>query len=102
MKLDLLKNQWLEIVFEGRNKLYGAYELRKTNGKTTLRSLIIGGVIFIFLVSIPVLANLIPDSSDDAVLDQKITTVKLPPKEKPKKIFHLHLHLHQKWIRLNL
>jgi protein TonB len=84
MKLDLLKNQWLEIVFEGRNKIYGAYELRKTNGKTTLRSLIIGGVIFIFLVSIPVLANLIPDSNDDAVLDQKITTVKLPPKEKPK------------------
>lgn len=84
MKLDLLKNQWLEIVFEGRNKLYGAYDLRKTNGKTTLRSLIIGGVIFIFLVSIPVLANLIPDGNDDAVLDQKITTVKLPPKEKPK------------------
>ncbi len=84
MKLDLLKNQWLEIVFEGRNKIYGAYELRKTNGKTTLRSLIIGGVIFIFLVSIPVLANLIPDGNDDAVLDQKITTVKLPPKEKPK------------------
>ncbi len=84
MKLDLLKNQWLEIVFEGRNKIYGAYELRKTNGKTTLRSLIIGGVIFIFLVSIPVLANLIPDGNDDAVLDQKLTTVKLPPKEKPK------------------
>jgi protein TonB len=85
MKLDLLKNQWLEIVFEGRNKLYGAYELRKTNGKTTTKSLIIGGVIFVFLVSIPVLANLIPDSSDDATLDQKITTVKLPPKEeKPK------------------
>ena len=85
MKLDLLKNQWLEIVFEGRNKLYGAYELRKTNGKTTTKSLIIGAVIFVFLVSIPVLANLIPDSSDDTTLDQKITTVKLPPKEeKPK------------------
>ena len=87
MKLDLLKNQWLEIVFEGRNKLYGAYELRKTNGKTTTKSLIIGAVIFVFLVSIPVLANLIPDSSDDTTLDQKITTVKLPPKEeKPKGI----------------
>lgn len=84
MKLDLLKNQWLDIVFEGRNKIYGAYDLRKTNGKTTTKSLIIGGFIFIFLVSIPVLANLIPDSSDDATLDQKITTVKLPPKEKPK------------------
>jgi len=84
MKLDLLKNQWLDIVFEGRNKIYGAYDLRKTNGKTTTKSLIIGGIIFVFLVSIPVLANLIPDSSDDATLDQKITTVKLPPKEKPK------------------
>lgn len=83
MKLDLLKNQWLDVIFEGRNKAYGAYELRKTNGKTTTKSLIIGGVIFIFLVSIPVLANLLPDSSDEAVLDQKITTVKLPPKEKP-------------------
>jgi periplasmic protein TonB len=84
MKLDLLKNQWLDIVFEGRNKLYGAYELRKTNSKTTFRSLIIGGIIFTFLVSIPVLANLLPDNNDEAVLDQKITTVKLPPKEKPK------------------
>jgi protein TonB len=84
MKLDLLKNQWLDIVFEGRNKLYGAYELRKTNSKTTLKSLIIGGIIFTFLVSIPVLANLLPDGSDDNTLDQKITTVKLPPKEKPK------------------
>jgi protein TonB len=84
MKLDLLKSQWLEIVFEGRNKLYGAYYLRANNGKTTMRSLIIGGIVFTFLVSIPVLANLLPDGSDDAVLDQKITTVKLPPKEKPK------------------
>jgi protein TonB len=31
MKLDILKNQWLDIVFEGRNKTYGAYELRKEN-----------------------------------------------------------------------
>jgi len=84
MKLDLLKNKWLDIVFEGRNKLYGAYELRASNGKTTMKSLIIGGIIFTFLVSIPVLANFIPSGDDEAVLDQKITTVKLPPKEKPK------------------
>jgi hypothetical protein len=30
MKLDILKNQWFDIVFEGRNKTYGAYELRKS------------------------------------------------------------------------
>jgi protein TonB len=58
--------------------------MRKSNGKTTLRSLIIGGIIFTFLVSIPVLANFLPSGDDEEVLDQKITTVKLPPKEKPK------------------
>jgi len=29
MKLDLFKLQWLDVVFEGRNKSYGAYDLRK-------------------------------------------------------------------------
>jgi protein TonB len=85
MKLDLLKNEWLDIVFEGRNKSYGAYELRKSDTKTTTRALVLGAVIFSFLVSIPLLASLIPESSDDDMnMDKKIVTVKLPPKEKPK------------------
>lgn len=85
MKLDLLNSQWLEIVFEGRNKRYGAYELRKSNAKTSTRAFIIGALVFAFLVSLPMLAKLIPDSTnDDESLDKKIVTVKLPPKEKPK------------------
>lgn len=85
MKLDILKDQWLEIVFEGRNKIYGAYELRKTNSKTSLRALVIGSLLFALAVSAPLIISLIPDSSDeDLSLDTKITTVKLPPKEKPK------------------
>lgn len=82
MKLDIIKNQWLDIVFEGRNKIYGAYELRKSNGKTTVRALIIGSVIFSFAVAAPLIASLLPDSSDDDVNnDIKIATVKLPPKK---------------------
>jgi protein TonB len=84
MKLDLIKDQWLEIVFEGRNKVYGAYELRKTNSKTTVRALILGSVLFGLAIAMPLIINMIPDSQDDASLDTKITTVKLPPKEKPK------------------
>ena len=85
MKLDLLKNEWLDIVFEGRNKSYGAYDLRKSDTKTTTRAFILGAVIFAFLVSIPLLASLIPESSDDDMnMDKKIITVKLPPKDKPK------------------
>ena len=84
MKLDILKDQWLEIVFEGRNKVYGAYELRKSNPKTTVRALIIGSVLFGFAIAAPLLINMIPKGGDDATLDQKIVTVKLPPKEQPK------------------
>lgn len=85
MKLDLFKRQWIDIVFEGRNKAYGAYELRKENPKTNLRALIIGALIFGLAVSAPLIISLIPDSADDTALDQKIVTIKLPPKEEQPK-----------------
>jgi protein TonB len=87
MKLDIFTNQWLDIVFEGKNKAYGAYDLRKSNTKTTFRALIIGAVLFSVLVAAPLIMSLLPDSSgDDDSLDTKIVTMKLPPKkEEPKK-----------------
>ena len=33
-KFDLYKSEWLELVFENRNKAYGAYELRQHNSRT--------------------------------------------------------------------
>jgi protein TonB len=82
MKLDIIKNQWLDIVFEGRNKIYGAYELRKSNSKTTVKALIIGSIIFSFAVAAPLIASFLPDSGEDEVNnDIKIATVKLPPKK---------------------
>jgi protein TonB len=85
MKLDLFKKQWIDIVFEGKNKAYGAYDLRQENPKTTLRSLVIGGLIFGLAIFAPILINMIPSGEDDnANLDQKIVTIKLPPKEQPK------------------
>ena len=88
MKLDLLKRQWIDIVFEGRNKAYGAYELRQDNPKTTIRSFIIGAFIFGLAVSAPLIASLIPDTQEkDTSLDKKIVTIKLPPKkEAPKNL----------------
>lgn len=82
MKLDIFTNQWLDIVFEGRNKAYGAYELRKTNTKTTVKALVLGAIVFALAVSAPLIMSLIPNSSDDSdTLDTKITTVKMPPKK---------------------
>ena len=86
MKLDILKNQWLDIVFEGRNKSYGAYQLRQTNRKTTIKALIIGAIFFSVAVASPLIINLIPKGEEKVIdRDIKITAIKLPPKEeKPK------------------
>ena len=40
-KIDLISNEWTDLVFDGRNQSYGAYKLRKTTGKRNLWALII-------------------------------------------------------------
>lgn len=88
MKLDLFKKQWLDVVFEGRNKSYGAYELRKKSGRASLIALGIGALFFAVAIGAPqIFGSLFNGSSaDEANLDTKIVTIKLPPKEKPKEI----------------
>lgn len=61
-KLDLFEQSWIENVFEGRNKSYGAYELRTNSGKRTLKALAIGAVIFLFLVCIPIISRFISEN----------------------------------------
>ena len=40
-KLDLVSNEWTDLVFEGRNQDYGAYKLRKGTTKRNIWSIII-------------------------------------------------------------
>lgn len=42
--INLFGKDWTNIVFEGRNKEYGAYKLRQENPKTTLLALLLGVV----------------------------------------------------------
>lgn len=37
-KLNINKTEWLELVFEGKNKAYGAYQLRQEEGRTTVKA----------------------------------------------------------------
>jgi len=50
-KVDLIDNNWVDLVFEGRNKEYGAYTLRKDTGKRNLKSMLI-----VFAVIIAIMA----------------------------------------------
>lgn len=40
-KINLVSNDWCELVFEGKNKSYGAYRLRKSTGKRNAIALIV-------------------------------------------------------------
>ncbi len=39
-KIDLISNEWADIVFENRNKVYGAYQLRRSTGKRNIWSML--------------------------------------------------------------
>lgn len=43
-KIDLISNEWTDLVFEGRNQAYGAYQLRKGTAKRNVWALIIVGL----------------------------------------------------------
>ena len=87
MKIDLLGKKWLDIVFEGRNKSYGAYDLRKHNSNTNLKAFGIGAVVFALAVATPKIAEFISSvtATTDEGLHERITAVKLPPKEEQPK-----------------
>ena len=46
-KIDLISSDWVDLVFEGRNKAYGAYRLRKS---TTMRNILAMVAVVILLV----------------------------------------------------
>ncbi len=52
-KIDLIDNSWVDLVFEGKNKSYGAYLLRKETGKRNVKSMII---VFATIIAIIVAA----------------------------------------------
>lgn len=78
-KLDIFKKEWTDVIFKGRNKAYGAYELRQQNAKSTNRALIYGSLFFIFILSINTIVNAIEGFIPKAAPVVKLTDVKLLP-----------------------
>jgi protein TonB len=78
-KLDILKQEWIDVVFTDRNKAYGAYELRQKNSARTGRALLIGISLFVFIISLPTIINKIKGLIPAAPEKVKITDVVLTP-----------------------
>jgi protein TonB len=70
-----------EIVFEDRNKTYGAYDLRKNHNKSVAIALLITGASFLFAVSLPKIIDWITHKMEEVEVPVDITPVDLtaPP-----------------------
>lgn len=87
---SIYSEKWIDLVFENRNKEYGAYQLRQENPKTTLKALGIGFLLITFLVSVPMFINT-HDSKPVVTIDNgpivtplEFKKVVFPPEKKPK------------------
>lgn len=78
----ILSTDLLDLIFEGRNKEYGAYELRKQYNRRLTKALVItfGGLLLIFLTSF--LVNAAKDRNKGQVQVQEVQLADIQQEEK--------------------
>ena len=73
--VDLSSREWIDLIFEGKNKDFGAYELRKASAKRHNRAMIVILIVLLAVALIGLLANTVlqkaelgPEESVDQVI----------------------------------
>ncbi|RZL53308.1 MAG: energy transducer TonB, partial [Pedobacter sp.] len=93
-KIDLLKREWLDVVFAKKNKEYGAYVLRQNNGSNTTKSLFFTSIVFILIFMAPkiyaLISGMLPEPPPEKVVEVVMQSpppinpeVKTPPPVEP-------------------
>lgn len=79
---QILKSDLLDLLFEDRNKAYGAYELRKTYNRRIRNALLItfGAMVLIFLLAF--VAQRVGPKEDNKVVAQDVTLEEIKQEEK--------------------
>jgi len=72
---NIFNKQWIDLVFEGRNKSYGAYQLRSENPKTTTVALILGSVFFALAIGAPIIISKLPSGDTAEQQEEQIIEV---------------------------
>ena len=85
-KIDLIDNGWTDLVFEGKNQAYGAYQLRKNTGIRNLKALLTMFAIFALIAAI-VIAKVSIDNyiaSRNAAIETDVELANLAEKKEAK------------------
>jgi protein TonB len=81
----ILKSDYLDILFEGRNKTYGGYELRKQYPKRARNAAIILAIGILLIGAVPILASrLKPKKVEPPISVKEVVLAEPPPIDKTK------------------
>ena len=84
----ILSTDLLDIIFDGKNKSYGAYELRKTYNSRLKKALIFTGIVLMIIFAGTILSNFLDkykSKNDIDVIDTQMAEIKKdePPPPPP-------------------
>ena len=68
--VDLSSNEWIDIVFEGKNKDFGAYELRRQSAKRHNKAMVVIVIVLFLIGVIGLLANTVLQKAEARPEDQ--------------------------------
>lgn len=88
LNVSIYEKKWIDLVFEGKNQKYGAYQLRQENEKTSILALFSGLLFVAALTGIFTLSSFINKPvvvETPPVIDEPIIVVDyvVPPKKEP-------------------
>ena len=81
-KIDLINDSWVDLVFEGKNHAYGAYQLRKETGKRNLYALGVMFLIALIIATIVAVKGVVENAmKSDVAIDADVELSKLAEKK---------------------
>ena len=84
-KIDLIDNKWSDLVFEGKNQAYGAYQLRRDTGKRNLKALLVMALIGVAIAAFVAIKGVVENAmKQDVAIEADVELSKLAEKKEAK------------------
>ena len=81
-KIDLISNDWVDLIFEGKNQAYGAYKLRKGTSRRNIISIIIVVVVALLAFSVIAIKKIVDANTEKVASTQVNELSNLEQKQK--------------------
>lgn len=84
-KIDLIDNGWVDLVFEGKNHSYGAYQLRKDTGKRNVMAILVMFAIGVAIAAFVAIKGVVENAmKQDVAIEADVELAKLAEKKEAK------------------